>query len=534
MLRFRVRASQPDIEVTWDYSSAAVDAATAVDAAAAADATGEASPTGDLTPFDDGASGGARRRQRRRHYLQILSSDQDAEYAPSPAVPPLVEPLQPQQPDPPPQPQPPLTPSAPPLPSSPPPPPVGILLGGGGFTSDGTTQPWRQVFIPIDPTFFATKTGGVNSEAAPEELASSAEGGAGADGANVAPAAKITAQTWNRIIWRDVSGSGGELQLRDIALESYVSSPEGTGSAASPPSTSQTEQDAATTQSASYTSAPPAPAAPSKALAESQIEAAGGSGGGGSDAYLGFPPGASLANASLVPPGTVAPSPGGYSFGDDGGPNLGLIVVVFMVVMVAFAALIILAVYSERCGAAFGRWCSCCCFGRGGGVGGGRVSRGQVDEEQDQGKNGRDSGDTGVSRASEGGGRGGRKSAGERGGGGGGGGGASGGGDMNQRAASVSTRGYPAGGNGADTLRSGGAHDYDAARSATSDGSGFAHQDVPRGSASRSKSSVAGEGRSRPPRHHSWGGPSDEYYACHPPPFSQAPTLTHPLYIKIY
>ena len=71
------------------------------------------------------------------------------------------------------------------------------------------------------------------------------------------------ARVWNRIIWRDMSGAEGELQLRDISLESYVrrvhdaATPGGSDDA--PPSSPPAPGDGAGT---GYAPAPPIPVAP--------------------------------------------------------------------------------------------------------------------------------------------------------------------------------------------------------------------------------------------------------------------------------
>ena len=181
-------------------------------------------------------------------------------------------------------------------------------------------------------------------------------------------------KVWNRLIWRDVSGAGGELQLRDIRLESYVrvdrqtkgsrsGSGSGSGSGSSiaaaasaggapdnyPASSSSSlpeEGDAITASSssssrgASYLSAPPAPAAPRKALADLQIEEAMAASAFGD---LGAPSSSStfLPLSSSPPPlfddgGARAAPPGGGGLGDDP-TQLGFIVVVFMAAMVALA-----------------------------------------------------------------------------------------------------------------------------------------------------------------------------------------------------
>ena len=61
---------------------------------------------------------------------------------------------------------------------------------------------WREVFVPLDGAFFFP--GGDDDDALPRSAGVAA---------------------WNRLSWRDVSGFGGEIQLRDVRLESWALNP---------------------------------------------------------------------------------------------------------------------------------------------------------------------------------------------------------------------------------------------------------------------------------------------------------------------
>jgi len=101
---------------------------------------------------------------------------------------------------------------------------------------------WHEVFVPLDRALFVTG----------EPKASSA--------------------SWNRLSWRDVSGFGGEIQLRDVRLESWaidaLSIDDDTGEPNVTPSV-RTAYENGTSEASSgldpYASAPPAPAAPALA-----------------------------------------------------------------------------------------------------------------------------------------------------------------------------------------------------------------------------------------------------------------------------
>ena len=116
------------------------------------------------------------------------------------------------------------------------------------WTSPSQTQTsfdpslWREVFVPLDRALFVTG----------EPKASSA--------------------SWNRLSWRDVSGFGGEIQLRDVRLESWaidaLSIDDDTGEPNVTPSVRTAYENGTSEASARldpYASAPPAPAAPALA-----------------------------------------------------------------------------------------------------------------------------------------------------------------------------------------------------------------------------------------------------------------------------
>lgn len=102
---------------------------------------------------------------------------------------------------------------------------------------------WREVFVPLDRALFVTG----------EPKASSA--------------------SWNRLSWRDVSGFGGEIQLRDVRLESWaidaLSIDDDTGEPTFVTSSVRTAYENGTSEASArldpYASAPPAPAAPALA-----------------------------------------------------------------------------------------------------------------------------------------------------------------------------------------------------------------------------------------------------------------------------
>jgi hypothetical protein len=227
---------------------------------------------------------------------------------------------------------------------------VGVLLGGGDFVNsnvNGTAQPqaWRQVFIPIDPTFFAAAAGVAGGVAEvvvglyklnsvqpwlarawfqPLQLTCDILALEYIYKSTLYRYVAVDDRVWNRIIWRDVSGAGAELQLRDVSLESYVrvvdkgdASAQGDGSLEDAPSS--------WTAGASSITAPAAPPAPRKALADLQIEQ--------QAALLAMLGGVGVGGSNTAPP---APAVGS---GETPGYNLGLIVIVFMAAMVGLYTL---------------------------------------------------------------------------------------------------------------------------------------------------------------------------------------------------
>ena len=77
-------------------------------------------------------------------------------------------------------------------------------IAGGPDASSIAFDPieWREVFVPLDGAFFFP--GGDDDDALPRSAGVAA---------------------WNRLSWRDVSGFGGEIQLRDVRLESWALNP---------------------------------------------------------------------------------------------------------------------------------------------------------------------------------------------------------------------------------------------------------------------------------------------------------------------
>ena len=107
---------------------------------------------------------------------------------------------------------------------------------------------WREVFVPLDRALFFTGE----------------------------PKAEVS---WNRLSWRDVSGFGGEIQLRDVRLESWArraSIDDDTGEPDTTPDVRTADDENGTSEASRrdrvYVSAPPAPAAPALAVTKTQSQ----------------------------------------------------------------------------------------------------------------------------------------------------------------------------------------------------------------------------------------------------------------------
>ena len=107
---------------------------------------------------------------------------------------------------------------------------------------------WREVFVPLDRALFFTGE----------------------------PKAEVS---WNRLSWRDVSGFGGEIQLRDVRLESWArraSIDDDTGEPDTTPDVRTADDENGTSEASRrdrvYASAPPAPVAPALAVTKTQSQ----------------------------------------------------------------------------------------------------------------------------------------------------------------------------------------------------------------------------------------------------------------------
>ena len=121
---------------------------------------------------------------------------------------------------------------------------------------------WREVIVPLDRAFFFP----------------------GEDSENGAvSSAAVVGGAWNRLSWRDVSGFGGEIRLRDVRLESWtiatntftVGNETVDGASSETANVSGGESTYVTNEaSRRFVAAPPAPSAP--ALASSSNDVSGG------------------------------------------------------------------------------------------------------------------------------------------------------------------------------------------------------------------------------------------------------------------
>ena len=297
ILRFYVRFSHPDMEVVLDYAGEAPDSADD-DAGAQGGALTPSSVEGTSSEGDVG--------RRLRRYLQTSSlGDAGDSWPPSPSAP------QPGQ-------------SPPP---STPAPVARVLLYGAGMAPDSeTVHDWRQVLVPIDPSYFVS-------------------------GSSADDSGDVVERVWNRMIFRDVSGAGGELQLKDIALDSYVkvthTSTEGNDGGTS-------ALDTASLSASVEGKVPPAPPAPRKADLANLDEATLLAILSGSDS--------SALDRSLTTNQTTAPPPRPDVDGSSGvDMSLGVIIVGFMAATLALIAIIAL-IFAMRWGQCcpFLKWCGCC------------------------------------------------------------------------------------------------------------------------------------------------------------------------------
>ena len=156
---------------------------------------------------------------------------------------------------------------------------------------------WRRVVVALNPDAFAD-----------------------------APRLDSPSSPWNRLAWRDVTGAGADVQLRDVVLESWSAIEPRDGSNPASDSTRGSIDDATNeTSSASTTdfpSAPPAPPAPSRAstVAARDDALGGGESKASTGATIGTPPSSSPPSPPAVPSsdggGRLSrgrPSPAGFS-----------------------------------------------------------------------------------------------------------------------------------------------------------------------------------------------------------------------------
>ena len=179
---------------------------------------------------------------------------------------------------------------------------------------------WRRVVVALDPDAFAD-----------------------------APRLDSPSSPWNRLAWRDVTGAGADVQLRDVVLESWSAIEPRDGSNPASDSTRGSIDDATNeTSSASTTdfpSAPPAPPAPSRASTVAARDDA--LGGGESTASTGATIG--------TPPSSSPPSPPAVPSSDGGGASLarsslsgGFLIAAFVAAVAALVAFLLVAVTRAR------------------------------------------------------------------------------------------------------------------------------------------------------------------------------------------
>ena len=174
--------------------------------------------------------------------------------------------------------------------------------------TSGELFAWRENFVPLDFGFFGSGNSSLTNKSTSESTAD-------------VSSSEALGTSWDRLSWRDTSGTGGEIQLRDVRLESWVYAEDASGV-----SLAEADQEAFLNAPAT----PPMPSAPNSV----QTQAAGR---GDSDA--------AGVNATSL---TMSPPPPVTVVADDGS-TARFLVTAFFAAVVFLILLVLVLVYVERC-----------------------------------------------------------------------------------------------------------------------------------------------------------------------------------------